>query len=163
MTDTNYLDVGCSTCGHVPQSEKHLCDTTPENKDDHHYAHGLGIKYKYTTPETEVEEIVKSHLLANFYDGDSWEEADATTLTKHGVFDVAKYFYELARTSRDTYWKEQLQKVREEERGRVLAKWNELYGNAKHSPDAVMHGFNVFIQHHHSELDQDITSTTKEG
>lgn len=32
MTDTNYLDVGCSTCGHVPQSEKHLCDTTPETE-----------------------------------------------------------------------------------------------------------------------------------
>ena len=38
---------------------------------------------------------LKEHLLANFCDGDSWENADALSLTKHGALDVAEYFYKL--------------------------------------------------------------------
>ena len=42
----------------------------------------------------ETEEL-KNHLLANFNDGGTWEDADALTLTKHGALDVAEYFYNL--------------------------------------------------------------------
>lgn len=36
---------------------------------------------------------LRQHLLANFCDGDSWEAADATSLTKHGALHVAEYFF----------------------------------------------------------------------
>ena len=42
----------------------------------------------------ETEEL-KDHLLANFNDGGTWEDAEALSLTKHGALDVAEYFYNL--------------------------------------------------------------------
>jgi hypothetical protein len=38
---------------------------------------------------------LKEILLANFADGDSWEDADALSLTKHGALEVAEFFYEM--------------------------------------------------------------------
>lgn len=42
---------------------------------------------------TQSKLDLRQHLLANFCDGDSWEAADALSLTKHGALDVAKYFF----------------------------------------------------------------------
>lgn len=44
-------------------------------------------------------EELKKHLLANFADGDSWEDADALSLTKYGALEVAEYFYNLGRNA----------------------------------------------------------------
>ena len=52
--------------------------------------------------DKEKEEKLKEHLLANFADGDSWEEADALSLSKHGALDVAGYFYELGTTQKNS-------------------------------------------------------------
>ncbi len=39
---------------------------------------------------------IKTILLANFCDGDSWEDADATSFTKDGVLEIAEFFYHQA-------------------------------------------------------------------
>lgn len=46
-----------------------------------------------THPLIQSKLDLRQHLLANFYDGDSWEAADATSLTKHGALHVAEYFF----------------------------------------------------------------------
>lgn len=39
-------------------------------------------------------ESLREDLLANFNDGQSWEDADALSLTKHGALEVAQHFFE---------------------------------------------------------------------
>ena len=41
-------------------------------------------------------EELKKILLANFCDGDSWNEADAVTFAKNGALDIAEFFYSLS-------------------------------------------------------------------
>ena len=39
-------------------------------------------------------EQIKEHLLANFCDGDSWEDAKADRFTHEGALEIAKYFHD---------------------------------------------------------------------
>ena len=39
------------------------------------------------------EEQIKELLLANFCDGDSWDDAKADRFTHEGALEIAKYFY----------------------------------------------------------------------
>jgi len=41
-----------------------------------------------------TEEQIKEHLLANFCDGDSWEDAKADRFTHEGALEIAKYFHD---------------------------------------------------------------------
>ena len=43
--------------------------------------------------EGKWEEKIKEHLLANFCDGASWNDARADRFTHEGALDIAKYFY----------------------------------------------------------------------
>ncbi len=47
----------------------------------------------HTETEVRGEERIRSLLLANFCDGDSWEAADASSFTKHGALEIAEFFY----------------------------------------------------------------------
>ena len=55
------------------------------------------MENKHTWEEVNL----KQHLLANFCDGDSWEEADAVSFSKNGALEIAKYFFELNRQEID--------------------------------------------------------------
>lgn len=50
---------------------------------------------------TTLEQKLKSIFLANFADGDSWEDADACSFSKNGALDIAIFFYEEGRAQRD--------------------------------------------------------------
>lgn len=147
MKDTNYLDVGCSKCGHVPQSEKHLCDTTPETElkycttciqmTNHNGASCLkcGIKGPYINVE---------YLLRGSEDKELFEGK-----IKHLI------------AIRDTYWKEQLQKVRKESRWQTIDELKFISDQLGELDFArILYQYEMSRHRDKSELDQDITSTT---
>lgn len=37
---------------------------------------------------------IKKMLLESFADGDTWHEADALNITKHGALEIALFFYQ---------------------------------------------------------------------
>lgn len=44
-------------------------------------------------------ENLKKHLLANFGDGDSWEDFRAVSFAREGALSIAEYFYELGKNA----------------------------------------------------------------
>lgn len=82
-----------------------------------------------TTPDTEWEKF--EHLIdeeVEIKDGGFVNPYDAERYfnTGYDMELILKRFREML-TSRDTYWKEELQKARQEERGRVLAEISRRY------------------------------------
>ena len=83
------------------------------------------VKAKFTPPpERSVSEIVEEF-------SNEWERIiDCSGTVRAGLDD----------------WLTQTLKAERQKREETVEKWNELYGNAKYSPEMVLHEFNVFIQ-----------------
>lgn len=83
------------SCSHCQFQSDSIDDFEPHKRLEHNNE-PIVIKFNdlQETHESDEEEL-KTHLLANFCDGHSWESADAVSFTKHGVLDIAEYFYEL--------------------------------------------------------------------
>lgn len=46
-----------------------------------------------TAAQERAREIIKEMFLANFCDGDSWDDASASCFTKHAALDIAEFFW----------------------------------------------------------------------
>jgi len=95
--------------------------------DDNRYQHEpfcplFAPQDNMTTPEKSVEEIVEEAIQKEY-----------------------PYIDDYNKTLFRKMMKPLLQAERQK-REETVEKWNELYGNAKYSPEMVLHEFNVFIQ-----------------
>lgn len=64
MTENHYLDVSCQRCGHIPQSEKHLCEPVQEEWEKEFDNFFDLIKYQriYDTPTNTIKLLFKRLL-----------------------------------------------------------------------------------------------------
>lgn len=46
-----------------------------------------------TAAQERAREIIKEMFLANFCDGDSWDDASASCFTKYAALDIAEFFW----------------------------------------------------------------------
>ena len=115
---------GSGKCDDTPDTEDRRCSYCKENKYTSCTVCEDAVEGSTTTPDTEWEEefwnerIDEAETLAELFSGgDMYNLEFARSVINPKI--------QALLSSRDTYWKEQLQKAREEERGRIEAVFKE--------------------------------------
>jgi len=123
------------------------CKTSPDcshNTNGRDLDKPCSVEFPTVEPTAPVGADLKQQLLANFCDGDTWEDADASTFTIHGALAIAEYFYQIGGKNRECEIAEHLDSLTDTN-DYSDPKWTDDTRNEAEGWNAAIRAVRVFI------------------